>query len=187
MTQNISDRIKIERTKIGLSVNELAEILKRSSSSQLKIESGTRRPSVNYLLKLAALGMDIGYIITGERQINIPLLWNNEQIPANTETGFQRLKAEREKLNLTAKEFGALGGIGQSTQFNYEKGSSGPKFDYLIKLYQAGIDVHYIITGKRLAPNLTAHALLTAFFNADQQVQESVCKTLNIENSNHTD
>ena len=60
-------------------------------------------------------------------------------------------------------------------------------FDYLIKLHQAGIDVHYIITGKRLAPNLTAHALLTAFFNADQQVQESVCKTLHIEKNTHTD
>ena len=60
-----------------------------------------------------------------------------------------RLKEERERLGMNQTEFGAIGGAGRRTQFNYEIDERTPFADYLERLYKAGVDVGYVITGVR--------------------------------------
>lgn len=61
----------------------------------------------------------------------------------------KRLKEERERLGLNQTEFGEIGGAGRKTQFNYETDERIPDANYLERLYKAGVDVGYVITGVR--------------------------------------
>lgn len=61
----------------------------------------------------------------------------------------RRLKEERAALGLSQQEFGALGGVLANAQSKYEKGSRFPKADYLTAVACKGVDVLYLLTGKR--------------------------------------
>ncbi len=67
-----------------------------------------------------------------------------------------RLKEERERLGVNQTEFAALAGVSKNSQFNYEKGERSPDAAYLATVAAAGVDVLYILTGQRSAPNETA-------------------------------
>ena len=69
-----------------------------------------------------------------------------------TSNFFERLIEERKRLGLNQEEFGALAGVGKHSQLNYEKGSRKPDADYLIALEAHGVDVTYLLTGKRSRP-----------------------------------
>ena len=49
-----------------------------------------------------------------------------------------------------------IGGVSLRSQQQYEKGNVAPTTDYLTRLYEAGFDVVYLITGKRNTETLTA-------------------------------
>lgn len=61
----------------------------------------------------------------------------------------ERLKEERSRLKLSQTELGAIGGVGKTTQINYEKGSGSPDGKYLAAVAEQGIDVLYVVTGER--------------------------------------
>lgn len=61
----------------------------------------------------------------------------------------ERLKEERLRLNLSQEAFGELGGVAKVAQFNYEKDKRKPDAEYLKKLFRHGIDIVYVLTGKR--------------------------------------
>lgn len=61
-----------------------------------------------------------------------------------------RLIEERKKRKLNQTKFGALGGVGKGAQINYESGERSPDVEYLSALASAGVDVAYILTGKRV-------------------------------------
>ncbi|AOJ94344.1 helix-turn-helix domain-containing protein [Burkholderia multivorans] len=63
----IGDRLKEERMRIGLSQAEFAALGGLGKQAQLNYESGTRSPDANYLAALAKIGVDVLYVITGER------------------------------------------------------------------------------------------------------------------------
>lgn len=65
-----------------------------------------------------------------------------------------RLKEERARLKLSQTELGAVGGVGKTTQINYEKGVGSPDATYLAAVAQSGVDVLYVVTGER-KPTLT--------------------------------
>lgn len=67
----------------------------------------------------------------------------------------QRLVEEREKSGYSAEEFAVLGGVGKTTQYNYEKGLRKPDLEYLYNISQLNCDIQYIITGRRLESALT--------------------------------
>lgn len=67
----------------------------------------------------------------------------------NCSTVGDRLRAERERLGYSQSDFGGLGGQGKTTQINYEKGGTSPTTDYLLALAPHGVDVVYVLTGKR--------------------------------------
>ena len=71
----------------------------------------------------------------------------------------KRLKAERERLELSQPQFGELTGVGKTTVINWEKGASAPDAVQLAAIAAAKADVLYILTGQRSQP-ISAEALL---------------------------
>ncbi len=65
-------RLKEERERLSLSQNQMAAIAGVTGRSQQNYESGKRAPDSNYLAALSQAGVDVLYIITGERMINNP-------------------------------------------------------------------------------------------------------------------
>lgn len=69
-----------------------------------------------------------------------------------------RLRQERERLGLSQKLFGEIGGVEANAQGKYENGDRAPKADYLSRVAARGVDVLYVLTGTRtptLVDNLT--------------------------------
>lgn len=62
-----------------------------------------------------------------------------------------RLLEERERLGLTQADFARRGGVGRTTQINYEAGQTSPPASYLLQLAAHGLDVVYVLTGSRAA------------------------------------
>jgi len=61
----------------------------------------------------------------------------------------ERLKEERSRLKLSQTDLGAIGGVGKTTQINYEKDAGSPDGRYLAAVAAAGVDVLYVVTGER--------------------------------------
>ena len=61
----------------------------------------------------------------------------------------ERLKEERSRLGLSQTEMGAAGGVGKTTQINYEKDSGSPSAAFLAAVANLGVDVLYVVTGER--------------------------------------
>ena len=67
-----------------------------------------------------------------------------------------RLREERERLGLSQGAFGEIGGVKANAQGNYEKGERSPDAEYLSAVGKAGVDVLYVVTGRRLPAALDA-------------------------------
>lgn len=61
----------------------------------------------------------------------------------------ERLREERERVGISQTELGKIGGVVKKTQIDYEKGASAPNASYLAAVDGAGIDVLYVVTGRR--------------------------------------
>lgn len=72
----------------------------------------------------------------------------------------ERLREERERLDLSQEKFGSLGGVKKLAQINYEKGERHPDSQYLAAIAAAGVDVLYILTGQRTQEAHTTGAKL---------------------------
>ncbi|HEF4757266.1 helix-turn-helix family protein [Burkholderia multivorans] len=70
---SIGARLKEERLRIGLSQAEIAALGGLSNKTQLSYESDARSPDANYLAALARVGVDVLYVITGERSVQSTL------------------------------------------------------------------------------------------------------------------
>ncbi len=60
-----------------------------------------------------------------------------------------RLKEERQRLGLNQSDFAALAGVAKNSQLNYEKGERSPDAEYLAAIAEKGVDVLYVIAGRR--------------------------------------
>jgi len=60
-----------------------------------------------------------------------------------------RLKEERKTLGLSQQEFAAIGGVEANAQGKYESGERTPRSDYLAALGVKGVDVLYLLSGRR--------------------------------------
>lgn len=60
-----------------------------------------------------------------------------------------RLREERERIGLNQTEFAEKCGVKKLAQSNYEKGVRNPDSLYLAAASVIGVDVLYLITGKR--------------------------------------
>ncbi|MGH8383367.1 helix-turn-helix domain-containing protein [Pseudomonas sp.] len=60
-----------------------------------------------------------------------------------------RLREERERLGLTQRVFGDIGGVEPNAQGKYESGERTPKTDYLAAVAARGVDALYVLSGTR--------------------------------------
>ncbi|MEJ5865788.1 helix-turn-helix domain-containing protein [Pseudomonas farsensis] len=60
-----------------------------------------------------------------------------------------RLREERERLGMTQRAFGDVGGVEPNAQGKYESGERTPRMDYLAAVAARGVDALYVLTGKR--------------------------------------
>lgn len=65
-----------------------------------------------------------------------------------------RLKEERLALGLSQPQLAAVGLVKPNAQSHYESGKRMPKSDYLIEIGKVGIDLLYVVTGKRYQSTL---------------------------------
>ena len=68
----------------------------------------------------------------------------------------QRLREERNRKGLNQQDFARLGGVSRNSQTEYETGKTPPNSDYLTALGMAGVDVAYVLTGRRPVGGLSA-------------------------------
>ncbi|WP_419789335.1 helix-turn-helix domain-containing protein [Pseudomonas petrae] len=61
-----------------------------------------------------------------------------------------RLRKERKRLGLTQIAFAKIGGVEPNAQGHYESGHRSPKADYLQRVCDAGVDMHYLFSGNTL-------------------------------------
>jgi len=61
----------------------------------------------------------------------------------------RRLREERERLGLNQDQFAALANTGRMTVYRYEQGSHLPTLAFLGLVSPAGVDVDYVLNGKR--------------------------------------
>lgn len=73
--------------------------------------------------------------------------------PVNSEGGKfcigQRLKEERERLGFSQSAFAAIGGASKGAQITWEKGTATPNAEFLQEVARVGVDVLYVVTGRR--------------------------------------
>lgn len=60
------DRLREERARLGLSQPAFAALGGVRKNAQIKYESGERQPDSTYLSAIAANGVDVGYVLTGQ-------------------------------------------------------------------------------------------------------------------------
>ncbi|MGE8058999.1 helix-turn-helix domain-containing protein [Pseudomonas sp. NPDC089547] len=61
-----------------------------------------------------------------------------------------RLREERERLGMTQRVFGDIGGVEPNAQGKYESGERTPRVDYLAALAARGVDALYVLSGIRM-------------------------------------
>lgn len=86
-----------------------------------------------------------------------------------------RLLEERRRLDLNQTEMGKLGGVAYGTYANYELNKRFPDAECLAKLYAAGVDVLYVISGVRNVATLSNRdsVLLEQFHQMDTRAQRA--------------
>ena len=62
----IGARLKQERTRIGLTQQELGQVGGVAANAQGAYEKGTRSPRADYLAKILTAGVDVVYVLTGK-------------------------------------------------------------------------------------------------------------------------
>lgn len=66
---DFSERLKAERSRLQLSQAAMAEAGRVSLNSQSNYENGHRSPDAAYLSRVAAIGVDVAYLLTGVRAL----------------------------------------------------------------------------------------------------------------------
>lgn len=64
----IGERLKEERQRLGLNQSDFAALAGVTKNSQLNYEKGERSPAADYLAAVAEKGVDVLYVVTGERK-----------------------------------------------------------------------------------------------------------------------
>ena len=64
---SIGERLRAERERLGLSQASFAALGGQGMRSQGRYESGERFPDAEYLSQISEAGVDLMYILTGER------------------------------------------------------------------------------------------------------------------------
>tara|TARA_R110002096_G_scaffold436045_1_gene666019 strand:+ start:5915 stop:6352 length:438 start_codon:yes stop_codon:yes gene_type:complete len=77
--ESIGERLKSERRRLGLSQEKFAEAGGIKRTTLYQYEHGDRRPSLDFLLQCTSAGLDLAYVIFGERNLRLAGSINIEQ------------------------------------------------------------------------------------------------------------
>ena len=72
------ERLREERKRLKLNQSQLAALAGTTKNSQLNYEKGNVCPSATYLAAIAAAGVDVQYVLTGQRSAE-PVLTPEEK------------------------------------------------------------------------------------------------------------
>lgn len=111
---SIGERLREERTRLGLNQAQLGEVGGVQKQAQLKYEKGERHPDAQYLAAVAAKGVDVLYVLTGKpvgAPASAPAVTSYERatvvpLPANEHGGLtwrQILAIAIDELNAAGK------------------------------------------------------------------------------------
>ncbi|MEC5319017.1 helix-turn-helix transcriptional regulator [Brenneria populi subsp. brevivirga] len=76
---SFGDRLKAERERLGMNQTDFAELAGTTRKSQFNYESNLRRPDADYLAAVAAAGVDVLYVLTGQRSMPVESQLSTEQ------------------------------------------------------------------------------------------------------------
>jgi transcriptional regulator with XRE-family HTH domain len=68
----LADRLREERGRLGMNQDAMAAAAGLKRSAQIRYEKGDRSPDADYLAAVAALGVDVVYVLTGEQSRVVP-------------------------------------------------------------------------------------------------------------------
>lgn len=63
----IGDRLREERDRLGLNQTEFAKIAGTTKKSQIDYEKNLTQPKAGYLALIGEVGVDVLYVVTGQR------------------------------------------------------------------------------------------------------------------------
>ena len=93
----------------------------------------------------------------------------------------KRLVTERERLGLTPTAFGSQAGVRMQSQF---EGARQPPLSYMLRLSEMGVDVLYLLTGRRCnsLPELSEREqfLLENYRACDDRAKQHVLDTVTL-------
>ncbi|MGF7442809.1 helix-turn-helix domain-containing protein [Klebsiella michiganensis] len=69
---SLGARLKEERKRLGFNQSEFAELVWSSYKSQLRWEKDESSPSADALNIWAGIGLDVLYVVTGQRSADLP-------------------------------------------------------------------------------------------------------------------
>jgi len=75
-----SERLREERLRLGLNQTEFAEAAGVQKRAQVNYEAGERLPDAGYLMAVADAGVDVAYVLTGQREPSAPALDAAERV-----------------------------------------------------------------------------------------------------------
>lgn len=88
-----------------------------------------------------------------------------------------RIREERTSLKLTQKELAEKIGSSRLNIVSYEAGKSLPGAEMLLALERAGVDSHFVLTGKRFVSLMAQRRLFErSFLEISRQVREHQLK-----------
>lgn len=94
---DFSSRLREERKRLGLSQEALAELGGVKLNAQSNYETGKRAPDADYLTRVAAHGVDVAFLFSGQRMLagrGAPA--NDERQPAATGETVMRVVTREE-------------------------------------------------------------------------------------------
>lgn len=91
----------------------------------------------------------------------------------------ERLREQRDALSASQTDLGRSGGVTKQAQINYEKGARFPDARYLAAVADRGVDVLYVLTGRReMKPMTQSLSMSGAGRVAEQGAGYSAAMTL---------
>lgn len=84
-----------------------------------------------------------------------------------------RLSGERHRLGLTQEQFAKIGGVQRRAQAHYEAGKRTPDANYLAAISEGGVDVVYLLTGRREQPPISSDWLASVFKAIEKWEEEN--------------
>ena len=105
---SFGERLREERVKVGLSQTEFGELAGVTKKTQMLYEADDRVPDARYLIAVNEAGVDVQYILTGERrgQQKCPDVPADEQLLLDS---YRALSAAKKKQLLAAILVGDAG------------------------------------------------------------------------------